>query len=494
MSVLQNTFFFPHQTSLLGISIGYGGCWWLWQRTSWVKGGLWGVLFGIAFYSSAVGWLADLIQQYHDEEQWIALVVYLAILLCLALFFAVAGGLASFLFHRLPFAVWSIVGVPTAFTLVEWTREWILTGLVWFLPAHLLLDAFVSAWYPIFGALGVSALFWVALGSLVYLLVMPSLSRLFALTTAGVLFFFLSQQLGQHSWTSPTQESLSVRIVHSQPGENEKSRPSVIQKIRRYQSLSSLEPIPELSVWPESSMSLPFQEVGKYVQGGFEQLSAQEIRVLYGGYWKDGWSSYNTILTNQASPVAYIKQHLIPFGEYRPAWFVALLSQVQLQRGEDTATKPSPHSVIQIDNIPILPSICFELLFPNEIRTHAAVTHLHVHLSDLSWASAPWLSDYLLNIARIRSLEIEKPMVYAVAGGTSAFLDEKGVILSQQRTQQVTFFDQRLELRQGATPFVQWGYLPLLSFFLVLLAFVGMFSFKEKHSFFTVTSTSQESK
>ena len=156
MSVLQNTFFFPHQTSLLGISIGYGGCWWLWQRTSWVKGGLWGVLFGIAFYSSAVGWLADLIQQYHDEEQWIALVVYLAILLCLALFFAVAGGLASFLFHRLPFAVWSIVGVPTAFTLVEWTREWILTGLVWFLPAHLLLDAFVSAWYPIFGALGVS--------------------------------------------------------------------------------------------------------------------------------------------------------------------------------------------------------------------------------------------------------------------------------------------------------------------------------------------------
>ena len=67
----------------------------------------------------------------------------------------------------------------------------------------------------------------------------------------------------------------------------------------------------------------------------FEQLSAQEIRV-HGGYWKDGWSSYNTILTID-KPCSL--RNIIPFGEYRHL-VCALLSQVQLQRGDDTATKP----------------------------------------------------------------------------------------------------------------------------------------------------------
>ena len=173
--------------------------------------------------------------------------------------FAVAG-LASFLFHRLPFAVW-LSGVPTAFTLVEWTTEWILTrGLVFTCSSFV--RCICQCVVSIFGALGVSALFWVALGSLVYLLVMPSLSRLFALMTAGVLFFFLSQQLGQHSWTSPTQESLSVRIVIL-AGENEKSRPSVIQKIRRAISLFFRTIL--IGVWLDPRWS-SLSEVGKYVQ------------------------------------------------------------------------------------------------------------------------------------------------------------------------------------------------------------------------------------
>ena len=90
------------------------------------------------------------------------------------------------------------------------------------------------------------------------------------------------------------------------------------------------------------------------------------------------------------------------------------------------------NKIFNFKNINISASICFELIFPSELRKRNANSNILVHISDLGWFDKSWAEKYLLQNARVRAMESQKPMIYSVNHGNSAFINKFGQITSDK--------------------------------------------------------------
>ena len=78
-------------------------------------------------------------------------------------------------------------------------------------------------------------------------------------------------------------------------------------------------------------------------------------------------------------------------------------------------------------------------------------------------------------MARMRALELGRPLVRATNTGISVFVNEKGNIIAQAPQFTETTLTQRIEPTQGWTPYAKLGNMPLyiLSFFFIVLRALG---------------------
>ena len=132
---------------------------------------------------------------------------------------------------------------------------------------------------------------------------------------------------------------------------------------------------------------------------------------------------------------AYHKVHLVPFGEYLPLrWLFEFFETYVRIPMADFSPGPANQDLFPVAGAAVHLSICYEVIFGNQMRRAAQGASLLINVSNDAWFGDSLAPHQHLEMARMRALELGRQMARATNNGISAMIDTKGRVVS--RTEQ----------------------------------------------------------
>jgi len=265
----------------------------------------------------------------------------------------------------------------------------------------------------------------------------------FAAGVAVVIFLFL-YGLGRMTTPPPDTIELRARILQLNVPLNEKwsEDDDVLRQIvYDYRDLTRTfveTGRHDLVIWPESA--LPGHFSYDWVQDFFnDQLLAGDDFWLLSGMEDFDFAKeeiYNTIVLMRGDTESYQmykKRHLVPFGEFVPGrggWFPVFEWLLGWFITDDFTPGDSLEPlVLEIEDtaIGIIPSICFENTLADYTRRFVRRgPQLIVNVTNDAWFFGSHEPAQHFAHARLRCIELRRPMARAANTGVSGFIDERG--------------------------------------------------------------------
>jgi apolipoprotein N-acyltransferase len=234
-----------------------------------------------------------------------------------------------------------------------------------------------------------------------------------------------------------------------------------------YQQLIKQEPA-DLIATPETALPML---VTQLPAGYLEQLAsfskASGSTLIIGVPWTTAPGVYlNSVLgiADGALRYRYDKHHLVPFGEFIPPgarWFIDLMRIPLGDFGRGDLLQPP----LQIKDQWLLPNICYEDLFGEEIAAQLSAAHsrgtpeasILLNVSNIAWFGDSIALPQHLQISQMRTLETGRPMLRATNTGATAVIDGRGVVTASLPPFTTGALKAQVQGMQGQTPYIVLG-------------------------------------
>lgn len=422
-----------------------------------------GWVFGFSHFVSGVWWVLISTWVFGGAPLPLALLLLAMLAAYLGLFPALSAGLFVFLRgHSTVFAALSLW--PLCWLAGEFLRATVLHGFPWFSLGYVASDV------P--NGLNLAAVVGVHGVSAVYALVAIALSRLFVpqgRVLAGLALLavvLLHAVLPKPSdWTQVAGDDLSTVLIQGNISQDQKwLAENRMPTVELYEGLTREAWPADLVIWPEVAIPLPHA----YVTWLFDLLDMQASDAggtLYAGVLtqQDG-RNFNTVYALGEDEGRYVKSHLVPFGEYIPApdWLKPLFDVLGLPFPEIASQGMSGQSTLSVNGYRVSMSICFEDVFPMEVRRTSVDSAFLVNVTNDAWFAGSAAPQQHLQIARLRAAESGRSLLRVANTGVSAVIDADGQVSQQLGWGQRGLLRASVTPRQGLTPYQQWGRSPLL--------------------------------
>ncbi len=437
------------------------------RRAAWL-----GWCYGTAWLCAGVWWLYVSMHRYGGLPAPLAAAAVLALSAALSLYLAAAcAGYARWRRGRGSDAVL----FAALWLLAELARGLIFTGFPWLALGYSQVDAPLAALAPWLGVYGIGAL-GAALGVALVRLV-QSRGRQWRAAAASVGLVALAAA-APADFTQPAGE-LQVALLQTNVRQDEKFAAERMPEALAWVSREMLSARADLVLVPETAIPLlPFQ-LRDFAPGYWETLRehfavagpdgprAALVGVPLGDFDR-GYT--NSVAGLSAGPAyRYDKWHLVPFGEFIPTgfrWFTELLN---IPLGDFARGVLNPPS-FAVRSQRVAPNICYEDLFGEELARRfvdpALAPTVLANISNIGWFGDTAAIPQHLAISRLRTLELQRPMLRATNTGATAVIDHRGVPTAQLAPHTQGVLAGRVEGRTGVTPFAwwaaRWGLWPLL--------------------------------
>lgn len=271
---------------------------------------------------------------------------------------------------------------------------------------------------------------------------------------------------------------LNLTPQASYPLDWEKQDAAELDAIERL-TINSAQSSPGLVIWPEAPAPFSFQDPWFVAQA--DKIARDTGSDFLAGV--DEWTllkegkplvANSAVMVNPAGQrvFRYDKIHLVPFGEYVP-WRKWLFFARRLTGSIGDFTPGTERTVGHIDGGTFSVFICYEAIFPNEIRQFAdRGADLLINISDDGWYGHSKALAQHLNMARVRALENRRWLLRDTNTGITAVIDPYGRIRARLPVDTRTALSARYDLRTDRTLYTRWGdwwaYLSVVSSLLAL--------------------------
>ncbi len=437
-----------------------------------------GQTYGFGLWAVGAFWLYTSIHEYGNIPVWLALVMIAVMAFVMGLFHAVMAYLFVRFMGRQPLSFASLWVVQ------EWMKTWVLTGFPWLFVGYAFTDvAWMNSLAPIFGVFAISFVA-VLFGASVIEVFRQKLGFLFMsglLVLCSVLIWLVSP-----TWTIPTGEKLTLSLVQGNIPQDLKWLTEYRHEtLNIYARLSQREWNQDVVVWPEAVIPMFQDEAWDFIHEVHTHARAQGATWVMGIPYKDIENFdptqreypplYNSVLVlGEESGGLYKKQNLVPFGEYIP--FEGLLNILPDLAGMQNAVSFSRgggnQKPLQVKHQLMGSAICYEVAYPDTTRHNAKETQFLLTVSNDAWFGTSAGPLQHLQMVQMRSLETGRWFARATNTGITAFIDDKGRIVSQATPFTPTVLRGEVPMMTGVTPFMRFGSYPvlLLSFLLIVMS------------------------
>jgi len=459
-----------------------------------------GWLFGLGQFAIGLNWIAIAFTFQAAMPAWLGWVAVVLLSLYLAIYPAMAAGLAWRFGEKNRLAL--ALALAGGWVITEWLRATMFTGFAWNPIGVVLADTLLIGGSRLIGTYGLSAL--VALiGGTIWLASRRDWKPLAAVAGVSLLLWAIpAPDELPPSVRGPASEDLGgsvpmrpVRIVQPNIGQQDKWRPGFeVEAYRRLEQLTVKgKPVQRLIFWPEAAVTDPLEDGRKEAQ---QLAESQRLRATYtlgagdilltGGL---GFTSTDGRTVNGATNSVYVmeplgrisgrydKAHLVPFGEYLPMRpFLSSLGLSRLAPGEiDFAAGPGP----QTAQLPgwwgkVGFQLCYEIIFSGQVVDRNNRPDFIFNPSNDAWFGR-WGPPQHLAQARLRAAEEGLPVVRSTPTGISALVDPHGQLLQSIPWQTAGLIDANLPNPLAPTLFARAGnIIPLTLGFLLLAAAIAL--------------------
>ena len=432
--------------------------------------------FGLGLFTLGIRWVHVSMDQFGG----LPLAVSLLLMLLLCAYLALYPALAAYLFGRWRSNAWwqRPLLFAALWIITEWLRGWVLTGFPWLWLGYSLIDSPLAGAASTIGVMGLSLVLVLATA-----LAMEYRRQRWqpALLTAALVG--LTALLAHQQWITTTDKQVDVALVQgnipqSAKWQEEQMWPTII----KYMDMSRPHLDADLVIWPEAAIPAVEPWVKDYLELIDTTANLRQSAVITGIIAREGdrlgKDYYNALLVlgnDQAKTQEsghygtqhtnrYYKHQLLPIGEFvplgdllRPLAPFFNLPMSSFQRGD--AQQPDLKALGHT----LTPAICYEIAFPELVRKNLkADTEMLLTVSNDAWFGSSIGPHQHMEIARMRALELGRPLLRVTNNGVTAVVDGQGQITAQLPQFEEGVLRHQLTLVEGVTPFSRWGQTPWL--------------------------------
>ena len=432
-----------------------------------------GFVYGVAFYSVDIPWVATVLWKYAPMPAWQAGGVLTLLIIALSLFIASWSAVVAWIAKRnegLALFAAPFVWVVTEFCrthLPQTAFPWNMLGSV---ASHSLAVVQIAS---LTGIYGLSALV-VAYDALLVLALRETqahgLRNRATITLAGCTLLLFAAVLFGASLVPPAPATHIAHLV--QPNLPQYSEfPSNWNQMHAADmaeidsiSIGAGQKQPGLVVWPE--VPAPFSlEDARFAQHAesIAQLSGSDFLlgvVDWKPTGKNSLAPYNSaaLLDPQGrEEFLYDKIHLVPFSEFIPGqdyiWLAKYLSGLvgNFHSGTRHAVGKLPGGTFGV-------FICYEAIFPDHVRQFVRNgATLLINISNDGWFGRSAAGAQHLAQARVRAVENRRWLLRDTNNGVTASIDPYGRIVASMPTDVRGELDAPYAFRSDATLYTRWG-------------------------------------
>jgi apolipoprotein N-acyltransferase len=452
------------------------------------RAALLGWCYGTAWLAAGTWWLFISMHRYGGLPAPLAGAAVFALSAALSLYLALAC--AAYARWRRGTG-WDVALFSAVWLLAELARGVLFTGFPWVASGYALVDAPLAALAPWLGVYGMGAVLAALAAGLVGVLRAArgrATVRGAAVSLALPMGLLLAALAAPADFTQPTGR-LQVALLQTNVAQDEKFSAERLPESLAWVARNLVEAEAELVVAPETAVPLLPGQLEEFAPGYWSMLQqhfaspgatgprAALVGVPLGDFER-GYT--NSVAGLTARPVStaeyrYDKHHLVPFGEFIPTgfrWFTQMMNIPLGDFSRGGLQQPS----FAVRGQRVAPNICYEDLFGEELAQRfadpATAPTVMANLSNIGWFGNTIALPQHLHISRLRTLELQRPMLRATNTGATAVVDHRGVVTAQLAPHTRGVLNAGVQGRQGLTPFAWWasrfGLAPLLGLALLL--------------------------
>ncbi|TVO39949.1 apolipoprotein N-acyltransferase [Vibrio algivorus] len=445
------------------------------------KFGFWiAFAWGLGQFGTGINWVHVSIDTFGGMPK-IASVTLMSVLVAyLALYPALFGGLLNRFFPKIN-AQRLVIAAPIIWLITDWLRGWVMTGFPWLWLGYSQIDSPLNAYAPISGVEAITLMLWILAGSFALI----TITKKWAYLAVPTAVFVVAFALNQISWVKPDPSTkTSFALIQGNIDQKMKWVPSHRwPTLMKYTDISRDNWGTDIIIWPEAAIPALESDLPAFLHNLDTAAKANNSALITGVLSQDDMGHfYNNVLTlgqNGLGPYdydtakRYSKHHLLPFGEFVP--FGDLLRPIapffnlpmsSFQRGDFI----QPNLIANGRHL--VAALCYEIIFSEQVRQNVTPdTDFILTLSNDAWFGHSIGPLQHMEIARMRALELGKPLIRATNNGVTAVTDYKGRITKQVPQFQTEVLKAEVTSTSGNTPYRTLG-----SWLLYLWCTLGLFA------------------
>ena len=447
-------------------------------RAAWL-----GQLFGWAWLATSLWWLFISMHRYGGLPAWMAVAAVALLSAFMACFLAAA--MAGFAATRRGRPLPDLLLFSAWWLLAELVRATLFTGLPWAASGYAHVDSPLAPLAPWLGVYGIG--FVAAALAAALVLPRPGGVRAWAVSSIAVLLLMVSAKLAGPGAFSQPGGTLSLALLQGNVPQDEKFSIAHLPESLEWTRRELLAADADLVLGPETVIPLlPDQLDPQYWEPLLAHFRQPGRAALIGLPLGDEVVGYTNSVAGVSARTAglpegyyrYDKYHLVPFGEFIPFGFRWFTRMMNIPLGDFNRGVPVPPS-FAVKGERIAPNICFEDLFGEELaarfRQPDQAPTVLANISNIGWFGETIAVRQHLNISRMRSLELQRPMVRTTNTGATVVIDHHGVVTHGLPPHTQGVLKATVQGRTGITPFAWWGaraglWLPTLLGLTIVLA------------------------
>ena len=403
---------------------------------------IYGTSFGFGFYLSGIYWITNSLT--FDESFKILIPIGLIFIpLFLSLFFSLVtftiGPFLNFNFS-------SILLMSAVLSFSDFVRAKILTGFPWNLWVYTF--NWATEIIQILSLIGLFAFnllsITIFLLPSVLFLNLSSLKKAssigFILLTFLILYIYGNFTINQNEkYLANISQKFNVKVVSPnfplRYGLTIDQIEKRLSKLIRYSEPD--KNVKTLFIWPEGVFSgYAFNEIltiKKVIRKNFSDNHYILFGINIFDENKNGFYNSLVLVNNKLEIIQeYRKQKLVPFGEFLP--FENIMNKLGLKKiteGHGSFISGKEQNNISLDNLNILPLICYEVIFTELIQKSHEDTNLIINISEDGWFGNSIGPFQHFSKGIFRAIEQNSFLIRSANKGVSAIINNKGEVLKE---------------------------------------------------------------
>ena len=433
-----------------------------------------GFLFGVGMFGVGVSWVYISMHDFGGVSAPLGVLLTVLFVFFLALFPAGAGWLQVRYFQQ-PGASWfNALTLSALWVLFEWCRGWIFTGFPWLAVGYSQVDSPLAGLAPLLGVYGVS---WITI-LLSALLAYARYAKLWKMTLPAVAVLVLvAFALMRIEWVTPAGKPIKVALLQGNVSQEIKWNPEQRQPtIDWYVENTRLSWGSDLIIWPETALPVFYHQAHDFLLELGQEARAAGSDLFIGMPVMNTRTQqyYNSMVSVGGPEQIYSKQHLVPFGEYIPlaAFLGGLMEFMQVPLPDFSIEASTP--LVKLAGYPMGVSICYEDAFGEEVIRALPEAQVLINTSNDAWFGDSMAPHQHLQIARMRSLETQRPMLRTTNTGVTAVIDHHGKVMAQAPQFEAVVLRAEIQPMTGTTPYSYAGNKMLIAALMLWMA-AGLF-------------------